>query len=493
MSTGIDRETGGMIDGGQRAHTHGLRAASLGPWAVLGQSLANICASGAPLISIPVVASNAGCGTWISFSVATTGVVLVAFNINVFARDASGTASLCDYIARSMGTTAGVLGSWALAIAYIGTGIACAPLFGYYLNSLLAPFHLHIPLLPFNILLLLAVWFFAWKDMRLSAHLMLTIEFSAMAIGTLMAATILYRLGLHVDLQQFSFHSLSPSAIGRGSILAFMAAVGFESAASVGDEARNPLKNIPRVIVGSGIIAGFYYVLNAYAMVAGFHAISADMARSQAPALDVARANGVAILAVLLTISGLVTSFSVVLACIVAGTRTLFQLAQHGVLPAVFRHVHARNRTPDTAVHAATLIALAVVVLMTLAGIAPPAIWDYVGSISTFGFLLAYLLLSVGAPIYLHRSGSLRSAHLVVASLAVVAVSIPLVSSIFPVPDYPHNLMIYIFVALLAVGMGWFLALRWRRPAIDAEIAGYLKKTYQSFALERIVNPDAAP
>jgi len=491
MGNGLNRETDGLVDEPQRAHAYGLRAASLGPWAVLGQSLANICASAAPLISIPVVASIAGAGTWISFIIATAGVVLVAFNINVFARDASGTASLCDYIARSLGTTAGVLGSWALAIAYIGSGIACAPLFGYYLNSLLAPFHVHIPLLPFNILLLLAVWFFAWKDMRLSAHLMLTIEFSAMAIGTLMSAAILYRLGLHTDLQQFRLHALSPSAIGQGSILAFMAAVGFESAASLGDEARNPLKNIPRVIVGSGIIAGFYYVLNAYTMIAGFHAISADMARSQAPALDVARANGVAVLAVLLTISGLVTGFSVVLASIVAGARTLFQLAQHGVLPAVFRHVHARNRTPDGAIHAATVIALAAVVPMTLAGIAPRAIWDYAGSICTFGFLLAYLLLSVGAPIYLHRNGSLRSAHLVVASLAVVAVLIPLVSSIYPVPDYPHNLMIYIFVALIAAGMGWFFALRWRRPAIDAEITGHLKKTYQRFALERVVDSNA--
>jgi amino acid transporter len=215
------------------------------------------------------------------------------------------------------------------------------------------------------------------------------------------------------------------------------------------------------------------------------------MARSQAPALDVARANGVAVLAVLLTISGLVTGFSVVLASIVAGARTLFQLAQHGVLPAVFRHVHARNRTPDGAIHAATVIALAAVVPMTLAGIAPRAIWDYAGSICTFGFLLAYLLLSVGAPIYLYRNGSLRPAHLVVASLAVVAVLIPLVSSIYPVPDYPHNLMIYIFVALIAAGMGWFFALRWRRPAIDAEITGHLKKTYQRFALERVVDSNA--
>ena len=469
-----------------------LRSASLGPWAVLGQSIANIGASGAPLISIPVVASTAGSGTWISFLIATVGVVLIAMNINQFARDSSGTASLYDYIARSLGTTAGVLGGWALVIAYIGSGAACAPLFGYYLNILLAPFHLHISQLLFSVLLLLFVWYFAWKDMRLSAHLMLTIEFSAMAIGTLMAVAILFRQGHHIDLQQFRWHSLSPKAIGQGSVLAFMAAVGFESAASLGDEAKKPLKSIPRAMVASCIIAGIYYMVSAYTMIAGFHFISGNIANSQAPAYEIAHANGVAILAVLLMIAGLISGFSVVLASIVAGARTLFQLAQHGVLPAPFRRIHSRNHTPDVSITAATLLALLVVVPMTLTDITPRAIWDYVGSVCTFGFLIAYLLISIGTPVYLHRRGRLRPTHIAIAALAIVAVLVPLGSSIYPAPDFPHNLMIYIFAALLTAGMGWFFILRWHRPALVAEIESHLDKNYQRFALERVVDPKGA-
>jgi len=470
----------------------GLRERSLGPWAVLGQSIANIGASGAPLISIPVVASIAGPGTWLSFLIATAGIVLVALNINAFACDSSGTASLNDYIARSLGPTAGVLGGWALAIAYIGCGAACIPLFASYLNNLVAPLHVHFSPLVFSVGLLAIVWYCAWKDMRLSAHLMLSIEFSAMAVGIALAAAILFKQGRHVDLSQFQLHNLSVSAIGLGSVLAFMATVGFESAASLGDEAKSPLQSIPRAIVASSIIAGFYFILHAYAMVAGFRGLSTTLADSQAPVLDVARAHGVTILALLLTVAGLVSCVSIVLACVNAGARTLFLLAQHGVLPSAFRRVHAKNRTPGVAINAASLIILLVSAPLIVAGVPARDIWGYAGSVCTFGFLTAYLLIAIGTPFHLHSKGRLKTWNVLVSVLASLVVLVPFIASVYPVPPFPQNLMIYIFAGLILFGMGWFLLLRIRRPGIVNEIELHLDNNYDRFAIERAAQSDAA-
>jgi len=227
-------------------------------------------------------------------------------------------------------------------------------------------------------------------------------------------------------------------------------------------------------------------------MVAGMHAIGGDFARSNAPVFDIARAYGVTLLAIVLTGAGLVTSFTVVLASIVAGARVLYQLARHGVLPEPFRRVHPANRTPGFSIAAATLISIAAIAPLSLSGVDPRAIWDYLGSICTFGFLLAYLLIVVGTPLYLYRNHALRPANLLIAASAAVAVLVPLVSSIYPVPDYPHNLVIYIFAALLALGMGWFFLLRRRHPAIVIEIKGHLDTTYQRFALDRIANSEAS-
>ncbi len=474
-------------------HSSRLRARSLGPWAVLGQSIANIGASGAPLISIPVVALIAGPGTWISFLISTIGAVLIAVNINAFACDSSGTASLYDYIARGLGTTAGVLGGWALAIAYIGCGAACVPLVAYFLGSLLRPMHVHPPALLIAAALLLLVWFCAWKDVRLSAHLMLGVEFSSIAVGTALAAAILFKHGTQFDVQQFHLHQLSATAIGQGSVLAFYATVGFESAASLGDEAQNPLKNIPRAIIVSCLITGLYFILHAYTMIAAFRGLSISLSDSQAPVMDMARAHGVSYLAYLLTGAGLVSVITIVLASINAGARTLFLLAQHGVLPVSFRRIHPKNHTPSTAITVATIIAMLVSIPLIAAGVRAREIWGYVGSICTFGFLLAYLLITIGTPFYLQRHGRLKVWNILISVLGGMVVLVPFVASLYPAPPYPQNLMIYIFFAIILVGMGWFFALRTRRPGIVTEIEEQLAATYERFALERASGSGAVP
>lgn len=469
----------------------GLRHKCLGAWAVLGQSIANIGPSGAPMVSIPAVAASAGGGTWLAFLLATVGVFLVAANINSFARDSAGTGSLYDYIARSLGATFGVLGGWALAIAYIGCGAACVPLFEHFLNILIVPLHVQFSPMLLSVLFVSGAWFCAWKDMRLSAHLMLTIELSAVAVGTLLALVILFKQGTHIDSSQFRLGTLSISGVGEGSVLAFMALVGFESAASLGDEARNPLTTIPRAIIASSIIAGAYFILHSYSMVAGFRGLPTGLAASHSPVSDVAKAFGVPVLALLLNTAGLVSSFSIVLASINAGARTLFLLSQHGVLPPAFRFVHPTNRTPSFSVTVVSAIGLAVVIPMEVARVPARAIWGYVGSVCTFGFLLAYLLITIGTPLYLRRQNRLRPWNLAVSALATVVVLLPIAGSLYPVPPYPHNLLIYVFAGLITVGLGWFLILRARHPEIVQQIRGHVAETYDRYALERSAGPDA--
>jgi hypothetical protein len=45
-----------------------------------------------------------------------------------------------------------------------------------------------------------------------------------------------------------------------------------------------------------------------------------------------------------------------------------------------------------------------------------------------------------------------------------------IVGSVYPVPDYPYNVLPYIFFAYLAVGAVWFAMLKSRAPQILASI-----------------------
>ena len=65
----------------------------------------------------------------------------------------------------------------------------------------------------------------------------------------------------------------------------------------------------------------------------------------------------------------------------------------------------------------------------------------------------------------------------VVSSLAALALLVvALIGTVYPVPSYPYNILPYVFVALLGVGVAYFLALRALAPAklaaIEAEVLG---------------------
>ncbi len=65
----------------------------------------------------------------------------------------------------------------------------------------------------------------------------------------------------------------TPLGVGAGALIALTAYVGFESAATLGVEARTPLRTIPRAVRATVVISLLLYLLAAAAQVAGFAAL----------------------------------------------------------------------------------------------------------------------------------------------------------------------------------------------------------------------------
>jgi len=104
--------------------SYGLKSGSLSPFQTLAQSIAVIAPTGAPVMTVPLVYALAGQGCAIAFLISTIGILLVALNINQFARMSASPGSLYTYITDHMHPRWGVLAGWALLIAYIGTASA---------------------------------------------------------------------------------------------------------------------------------------------------------------------------------------------------------------------------------------------------------------------------------------------------------------------------------------------------------------------------------
>src|SRR5438874_1444649 len=59
------------------------------------------------------------------------------------------------------------------------------------------------------------------------------------------------------------------NGVFRGMVFGILAFIGFEAAAPLGEEARNPRRTVPFAVVGSAVAIGLFYILCSYAWVFG--------------------------------------------------------------------------------------------------------------------------------------------------------------------------------------------------------------------------------
>src|SRR5271170_2612469 len=120
-----------------KSTSYGLKSGSLSPLQTLAQSIAVIAPTGAPVMTIPLVFGLAGTGCAVAFLISTIGVLLVALNVNQFARTSSSPGSLYTYITDHMHPRWGVLAGWALLVAYVGTAASVSAGVTNYANVVL--------------------------------------------------------------------------------------------------------------------------------------------------------------------------------------------------------------------------------------------------------------------------------------------------------------------------------------------------------------------
>ena len=338
------------------ADVRGLRRDCLPFVDVFAQSIATIAPTVGPALTIALVHETAGPGTWLTYLVATVAMLLVGSSINVFARRSASPGALSDVVAEGLGRRAGVVAAWALCLAYLGTAMAVACGFANFMDVLLGPVTGPLPLV-WELLAVGGACLCACRDVRLSTTLMLALEIGSLAAIVVLAVLVVLARGTLVDPAQLTLQGVTPGGVMVGLVLATLSFVGFESATTLGHEARDPLRTIPRAVTTSTLFSGVFYVIMSYVEVLGFSFLPRAMHASPAPLDELAAAAGVGFLGAAISVGAAVSMFACTLAQCVFGPLRVHPLVcyyfgscagpgrQPGSVPHL--HCHERDRAAD--------------------------------------------------------------------------------------------------------------------------------------------------
>jgi amino acid transporter len=447
---------------------YGLRRGVLSPLETLAQSISTIAPTTTPAATIPLVCALAGNGTWLTYVLATLAILLVALCVAEFARYSASPGSLYSYTSKILPPALSATSAWSLLLAYIATGASVIGGFYHYGNLLL---HDAIGRGTSTVFLALlcsaiSIWI-AWRDVKISARLMLWIEAVSVSLILTVVVLVLIRNRFVLDLPQIRLRDMTASGLRLGLVLALFSFVGFESATTLGAEARNPMKTIPRAVIQSALLTGAIFTLCAYTEVLGFRAVGQNLGTNQAPMRILAGLGGFPILGWLIDVGVLVSMFAGTLGCITAAARVLLLMSHDGLAHDSLRTTHQRNETPGRAILVTGMAAVLPVAVLAARGVSGLDIYGWMGSLATYGFIVTYALMSLALPRYLknHAAYSPRKHMLSVLTCAVMLLA--LVGNLYPVPEGPYGKLPYLYLGYLVTGLLWFY---WRsrrsRPAL---------------------------
>jgi amino acid transporter len=436
----------------------------------LAQSVATISPSPAAAIAPALIFAIAGNGTWLAIVIAGVASILVAINIVWFARQLASSGSLYTYAGASLGPFGGVLTGWAMLLAYMIGAPAAVVIIEIYADRVVSMPETGIVHSLIYLVVLVLSFVFAYRDVKLSANFALIVEAISITLVTALGIIVLVQHGLHLDMSQLALRGTNSTAIREGLVLAAGMFAGFEGCAVLGSEAKNPYRTIPLAILSSVVLVGIYFTFMAYAETLGFEGSGQSFAQSAAPLNSLATIAGMPVLGHLIDLGLTIGIFAAVIGMLTAGSRIIYTMSRDGILPAALGRVHPNYQTPDAALALMAIPTWIIPFAFVVARTPVESVLGYLGTMTGYGFLVAYFLISIAAPVYLHRRGELRPHHVLISALAAGLMAFVFAGQLYPAPPPPYNVFPYLTAAYFVVGILFYVVLRTRAPHLAARV-----------------------
>src|SRR5579863_3775291 len=356
--------------------TPGLRRDAIGLREVLFQSITDMAPGAAIAASIPAGAAFAGGALPLSVILAMIACLFCASCVGLLAAQMPAAGSLATYAARGLHPAAGFLVAW----GYVLVGVLIPPLVLLQLGFTTAstinsefhsyPANLWWPWALAGAVIVLAAGYYG---IRTSARLGTVLGVSEIAVFLVLAVFFIVHAGGHNTLSVFGT-SHTPSGfrgmagVIGGSVYTILAFGGFEGAAPLAEETRDPKRTIQRAVLLATLCIGVLYIFTTYA---------ADVAFGPARFSTFSVAGSTSWEGMARSLYGLFWFF--VFLAIVNSTiananagvnvasRTGFAMGRIGAFPHALAQVHPRHRSPVVAIVVTFVVTIAVTLGLGLA------------------------------------------------------------------------------------------------------------------------------
>jgi amino acid transporter len=453
---------------GLRRNAIGLPGAVIMSAAIMGPAVSTFFN---PQFSTPF----SGFATPLVYLLTVIAMLITASGVMEMARALPSAGAFYTYVTRGIGPKAGFVTGGLIFVAYALLPPAEIGLIGSYLQGTFnEEFSTNIPWWIIGMVPAIAMTVLAFEGIISSLRTAL-ILFSAEVIVVMVMAIIIVVQGGDNGLNLHSFNpSSSPHGFGglvSGGIFAALSFVGFEAAASLGEEVRGPRSKIPKAIIGSILLVGGIYVFCIWAEAIGLGKAGMNALNYEKLPWNELAATYASWMKWPVIVASVSSMFAVMLASNNGIVRILNKMGREGLLPSFFGHIDPKRRTPTKAVlfQGVFAVGLALIVGAMAGGlgssVAGSSVYGYLGFLLTMGILPVYILVNAAAIRFFRGRGDFNPLrHVVLPALGALLMLGLTVGQIVEQVEAPYTWVPWVIVGWVVLATIGALWLGFNRP-----------------------------
>ena len=434
-----------------------LKKGAAGFYSLLGQSIAMISPLGAVAATMTGAAEFAKGSLPLAYIISIFGVLIWINTPYQFSRKINGSGGFYTFNSRGAGPRYGLTIGYMMWFSYFMV-ITNAILFtsGVFIPGTIAYFlHVNIgtytwiPIMTAFIIILTVIAYLGIKPSLAYSFTASAIEIALLIITSIV---IIVALGSRNTLAPFTPTPADGFAgVAVGMVLAIFSMSGSSAVVTLGEEAKQPRKNIKKALLISFLITGVVFVLTSYALTVGWGISKmSTFFSSSVPGLIVTDKYIGLPFTIILFVFIINSLFAGSLAPLNTSSRMIFSMSRDGLGPSMFSKVHPVHKTPYIAIITMAGVAYTVSLISGIL-IGPENGFLYLVTASSAALFVGHILSNFGLGATFKKLKEFKVVtHAIIPAAATIILAVAMFYSFYP-PAYPVDYAIITAIVFIII------------------------------------------